>query len=147
MYCTFVTGNRATAKVVFRQPGFNFGLILDLLHDEDLEVQTEAGAALAAFSYNIASNQRLIARQAGGRLTFKHFNNILKQGDELQRSKASFQARLDALSFGQITGPFLGFVRSEKGATQPFISPRSVQMRTRFGWEGKGGWINAWVCG
>jgi len=88
-----VKGNRATAKVIFRQPGFSFDLILDLLQDEDRSVQTEAGAALAAFSYNIASNQRLIARDAGDRLTFAHFMDVLKDGDELQRSKASFQAR------------------------------------------------------
>ena len=92
------TGNRATAKVIFRQSGFSFDLILDLLHDEDRAVQTEAGAALAAFSYNIASNQRLIARCAGAdnrhnRLTFAHFMDVLKDGDELQRSKASFQAQ------------------------------------------------------
>ena len=86
-------GNRATAKVVFRQPGFSFDLILDLLQHEDRAVQTEAGAALAAFCYNIASNQRLIARDAGDRLTFAHFMHALRNGDELQRSKASFQAR------------------------------------------------------
>lgn len=108
-----VTGNRATAKVVFRQPGFNFGLILDLLHDDDRAVQTVAGASLAAFGYNIASNQRLIARCAGDRLTFAHFKNMLTEGDELQRSNAAFQARnlsllikQDCHSFG---GNFVGW--------------------------------------
>jgi len=88
-----VAGNRASAKVVFRQPGFNFSLIIDLLHNEDRAVQTVAGAALAAFSYNIASNQRLIARCAGPRLTFEHFKDMQTEGDELQRSNAAFQAR------------------------------------------------------
>ena len=88
-----MVGNRATAKVVFRQPGFNFSLIVDLLHDDERAVQTVAGAALAAFSYNIASNQRLIARSADNRLTFAHFKDILKDGDEIQRSNAAFQAR------------------------------------------------------
>jgi len=88
-----MAGNRTTAKVIFRQPGFTFSLILDLLHDDDRAVQTVAGAALAAFSYNIASNQRKIARCAGHRLTFAHFKDILAEGDELQRSKAAFQAR------------------------------------------------------
>ena len=89
-----MTGNRATAKVVFRQPGFNFSLIVDLLYDEDRAVQTVAGAALAAFSYNIASNQRLIARSASRPVIFAHFKDILADGgDELQRSNAAFQAR------------------------------------------------------
>jgi len=78
---------------VFRQPGFSFPLIIDLLHDDDLAVQTVAGAALAAFSYNIASNQRLIARRAGDRLTFAHFTQMLADGDEIQRTYAAFQAR------------------------------------------------------
>jgi len=85
-------GNRATAKTVFRQPGFNFSVIVDLLHNDDFAVQTVAGAALAAFSYNIASNQRMIARSAGQRLTFAHFKHMLTNGDELQRSNAAFQA-------------------------------------------------------
>jgi len=81
-----------TAKVVFRQPGFDFSLIVDLLRDEDRAVQTVAAAALAAFSYNIASNQRLIAHHAGQWLTFQHLKDMLKHGDELQRSNAAFQA-------------------------------------------------------
>ena len=89
----WLAGNRAAARVVFKQPGFNFSLILHLLHDDDRAVQTVAGDALAAFSYNIASNQRLIARCAGHQLTFAHFTSILREGDELQRSKAAFQVR------------------------------------------------------
>ena len=87
----WVAGNRATAKVVFRQPGFRLGLIVDLLQDDDVRVQTVAGAALATFSYNIASNQRMIAHLAGHRLTFAHFYDLLKHGDELQRANAAFQ--------------------------------------------------------
>ena len=88
----WVSGNRATARVVFRQPGFSFSVIVDLLAHEDRAVQTVTGAALAAFSYNIASNQRLIARCAAGqRLTFAHFSDILRHGDELQRANAAFQ--------------------------------------------------------
>ena len=88
---TLAAGNRGTGRVVFRQPGFDMGVIVDLLEDEDRAVQTVAGAALAAFSYNIASNQRLIARHAPKPLTFQHFADMLQHGDELQRSHAAFQ--------------------------------------------------------
>jgi len=78
--------------VIFRHPGFSFDPILDLLDDGDLLVRTVAGASLAAFSYNIASNQRLIARcDTGSRITLSHFKHLLRDGDELQRSAASFQ--------------------------------------------------------
>ena len=88
------TGNRGTARVVLRQPGFDMALIVSLLGDDDVAVQTVAGAALATFSYNIASNQRLIARHdRAARLSCAHFAHLLRHADQLQRAHAAFQVR------------------------------------------------------